>query len=580
MTTPPRAKKYRIRRHVPVAGAAPVPPPPTTPAEAPPRPMRTDTARARPPGGGEPGARFAAGAGSAAANAPGPLDALFAPPPSEDGFGLGPFPTAAQPLVLGPGERTSDEELAAIRTEGLTGRQLRIARRVAQRHGIDATSDFEAVRLLRRRGIDPFQRSNMLDLVVGETQTEAKVQLPQTVPKSRPQLPSTETLTPEKRAGEILKIQRDIARRRRKRMALLVTRLGFFVLLPTFIVGWYFFFMATPLFSTRSEFVIQQADTKMGGAGLSSLFSGTQFATSQDSVTVQGYLNSREAMQRLDRDLGFRAHWSQPSIDPVQRLDPNATAEEAYRQYQRNVKIGFDPTEGIVKMEVVAADPQVAAAFSQALIGYAEEQVDQLTYRLREDQMRGARESYEDAEMKVEESQRRVLDLQEQLGVLDPVSENSAVMAQITALQTQLDRKRLELAQLQSNTVPNQARVTGAQGDVDRLEEMISGLRANLTQSNDGAASLASVSGQLRIAEADLQTRQLMLSQAAQQMEVARIEANKQVRYLSTGVKPTAPDEAAYPRAGENTFVALLIFAGLYLMVSLTASILKEQVSA
>jgi capsular polysaccharide transport system permease protein len=88
------------------------------------------------------------------------------------------------------------------------------------------------------------------------------------------------------------------------------------------------------------------------------------------------------------------------------------------------------------------------------------------------------------------------------------------------------------------------------------------------------------ISGQMRIAEAELQTRQLMLSQAAQQMEVARIEANKQVRYLSTGVRPLAPDEPTYPRAFENTLVAMLIFGGLYLMMSLTASILKEQVSA
>ncbi|MEI4484907.1 capsule biosynthesis protein [Frigidibacter sp. MR17.14] len=593
MTIPPKALKYRIRRAAPGSAAlmspamAPQRPdvarpdplrvdPPQPEAARPnatrPEAARTETLRARAPGA-EPSR-------PAPAHQPSPLDQLFAAPPSEDGFGLGPFPTAKPDLVLAPSERTTEEELNAIRAEGLTGRQLRIARRVAQRHGIDATSDFEAVRLLRRRGIDPFQRSNMLDLVVTGAEAEAKVQLPQTVPKERPQLPAVETMTPERRAGEILRIQRDIARRRRKKMVLLLTRLAFFVLLPTLIVGWYYFRVATPLYATRSEFVIQQADTKMGAGNLSSLFSGTQFATSQDSITVQGYLNSREAMQRLDHDLGFRGHWSQPSIDPVQRLDPKATVEESYRLYQRNVKIGYDPTEGIIKMEVIAADPGVATAFAQALIGYAEEQVDQLTYRLREDQMRGARESYEDAERKVDDAQRRVLDLQEQLGVLDPVSENSAAMAQITALQTQLDRKRLELAQLESNDAPNAARVSGAQGDVQRLEGMIGELRGNLTKSMNGGASLAAVSGQLRIAEADLQTRQLMLSQAAQQMEVARIEANKQVRYLSTGVKPLAPDEATYPRAGENTFVALLIFSGLYLMVSLTASILKEQVSA
>ncbi|MDP5347517.1 MAG: hypothetical protein NWQ32_03895, partial [Paracoccaceae bacterium] len=57
-------------------------------------------------------------------------------------------------------------EIDAIRREGLTGRQLRMARRVAQKHGLAPTSDFDAVRLLRAEGIDPFQRTTMLDLVM------------------------------------------------------------------------------------------------------------------------------------------------------------------------------------------------------------------------------------------------------------------------------------------------------------------------------------------------------------------------------------------------------------------------------
>jgi len=566
MITPTKARKFRIRRATPApapsVGAAeaasaarpdmPVAPDPQRPAHG--TPVRAPMQRQHP------------------AEAP----MMVVPDTAEDdGFGPDRYPTAAPETVLGPTERTPEEEIAAIRAEGLTGRQLRMARRVAQRHGIEVTSDFEAVRVLRRRGIDPFQRSNILDLVVSEAQ-ESKIQLPQTT-RQTPQLPAAQQLTPERRAAEILKVQRSIARRRRRKLALLMTRLAFFVMLPTLIAGWYYFAIATPLYATRSEFVIQQAESR---ASIGSMFSGTQFATSQDAIVVQGYLESREAMLRLDRDLGFRDHWSQPGIDPLQRLAPNATDEATYRTYKRNVKIGFDPTEGKVKMEVIAVDPAVSAAFSEALIGYAEEQVDHLTQRMRADQMRGARESYDDAEAKVQAAQARVLEMQEKLGVLDPISENSVVMQQIGTFEVQLAQKRLELQQLNDNAQPNAARVSGVEGDIARLQGMIGSLRAQLTESTGGTASLAMISGQMRIAEAELQTRQLMLSQAAQQMEVARIEANKQVRYLSTGVKPLPPDEPTYPRAFENTLVAMLIFGGLYLMLSLTASILREQVSA
>ena len=61
---------------------------------------------------------------------------------------------------------TAEAEIETIKAEGLTGRQLRMARRVAQKHNLSASSDLDAVRLLRQKGIDPFKRSNMLELVV------------------------------------------------------------------------------------------------------------------------------------------------------------------------------------------------------------------------------------------------------------------------------------------------------------------------------------------------------------------------------------------------------------------------------
>jgi capsular polysaccharide transport system permease protein len=72
----------------------------------------------------------------------------------------------------------------------------------------------------------------------------------------------------------------------------------------------------------------------------------------------------------------------------------------------------------------------------------------------------------------------------------------------------------------------------------------------------------------------------MMLAQALQQMESARIEANRQSLYLLVGVFPIPPDAPAYPRAFENTLLAFLIFSGIYLLISMTVSILREQVSS
>jgi len=474
-------------------------------------------------------------------------------------------------------EMSVGQQIEAIRNEGLTGRQLRMARRVAHKYGLTPASDYDAVRLLRDKGIDPFQRHNMLQIVAPKG--EAENDLPQTTLAGRASLPSTEVDTSGARAKAILEIQRNIAKRRKQKLILLLTRLAFFVVLPTFLVGYYYYAIATPMYATQSQFLIQKAngpgDSKLGG-----LFSGTGLATSQDSVAVQSYLQSRDAMLRLDRDFGFKAHFSQDWIDPIQKLSEDASNEAAYKLYKRNVKIGYDPTEGIIKMEVIAADPDVSASYSNALISYAEERVDHLTTRLRADQMRGAHESYDEAEKEMLAAQEQVIKLKEQSNIISSDVAITLLTTKIAALEQVLVEEELSLEELKSNARPNPAKVTPLERKIASLKNKIAGYYAELTEDTENGESLARLTSQLAVAQVNLETRNLMLQSALQQLETARVEANRQTRYLSLGVSPTPPDEATYPRKFENTILAFLIFAGIYMMLSLTTSILREQVSA
>lgn len=459
-----------------------------------------------------------------------------------------------------------------------------MARRIAQKHGLAPTSDYDAVRLLRGRGIDPFQRSNMLELVVPASERsdagDGRIQLPQTLPKPRETLPSTHLSPADQRNRQISEIQQDIARRRRRKLRMLMLRLAAFVFLPTLIAGWYFFAFATPMYATKSEFLILQADSQGGSGGLGGLLSGTQFATSQDSIAVQSYLQSKDAMLRLDGDVGFKSHFTQESIDPIQRLTPNPNNEEAYAVYRKRVKVGYDPTEGVLRMEVIAADPMVSAEFSQALINYAEERVNKLSEQKRGDQMDDAKASFENAAAERRAAQEALVTLQIQGETLDPEAVIASIRSQINTVELQLLEKELQLAALLDNARPNQSRVDGARGDIRRLNEQLSELNAKMTDASQGENSLAQLSVRIQMAQADLATRDMLLQSALQQMEQTRMEANRQVRYLTTSVQPVPPQQASYPRAFENTILAFLIFAGIYLMISLTASILREQVTS
>ncbi|MEM8539123.1 MAG: capsule biosynthesis protein, partial [Pseudomonadota bacterium] len=127
---------------------------------------------------------------------------------------------------------------------------------------------------------------------------------------------------------------------------------------------------------------------------------------------------------------------------------------------------------------------------------------------------------------------------------------------------------------------PNEAQVSALRSQIENIESLIADIRSQMTSSSDSENSLATRNTELRLAEENYTFQTMLVQQALTQMETARIEANRQVRYLSQSVRPVIPDQATYPRAFENTILAFLIFSGIYLMISLTASILREQVSS
>ena len=159
-----------------------------------------------------------------------------------------------QPEAAPSTDLTPREEIELIKRENLTGRELRIARRMAQRHDLTPTSDLDAVRLLRRQGIDPFSKQeigSVLAPVPAEGQEPAAgVALPATVRNNPVSDHKPQVIDDNSREQEVRKIQRGLVKRRRRRLAILMVKLACYVMLPSVIAGYYFYKVATPMYAT------------------------------------------------------------------------------------------------------------------------------------------------------------------------------------------------------------------------------------------------------------------------------------------------------------------------------------------
>lgn len=480
-------------------------------------------------------------------------------------------------------------EIEKIKRENLTGQQLRMARKLAVKNKIDATSDLDAVRLLRLRGIDPFQDDTVIAQItpiqVPASQANNPAAAPQNLPANISQAAVGQPAAPAPldegtRLKEIARIQKDMVRRRRRRFVQSIAKLLIFVGIPTMIAGYYFYNEATPMYSTTSHFSIQKAENPVASGGGGLLPSANPLANAPDSIGIQDYLTAMAAMIRLDEEHGFRSEFQGEKIDPLQRLEDDATNEAAFKVYQKRVQIGFDPTEGILKMEVTTPNPETALLFNQSLISYAEEKINESTQRKRDDVMKGAMQSYAALEKKREIAAAALLSVQKEADTISTETKVGSISQQITTLETQLTEREIELILLEANPRPQKAKVDALKSIIDALKAKVVKLNEELTKGNAQSESLAETAAKIRGAESDLELATVMLAEASGSLETARIEAIRQTTFVSANVEPILPQEPSYPRKFENTLLAFLVFAGIYLMLALTASILREQISS
>ena len=146
-------------------------------------------------------------------------------------------------------------------------------------------------------------------------------------------------------------------------------------------------------------------------------------------------------------------------------------------------------------MEVIAASPDASVEFSNALIGYAEERVSNITQRLRDDQMKGAIESFEDAQIARNEALDRLVTLQQELSVIDSKTAVASIQQQIMSLEQEVDQMEKSLAIHMENARPNTSKVNALKTSIRSNKDLIEAKRAVLGREGIDADELERLAG-------------------------------------------------------------------------------------
>ena len=365
------------------------------------------------------------------------------------------------------------------------------------------------------------------------------------------------------------------SRRRPKRRFGLFAGFALFVLLPTFLVGFFYFSVASPQYAVETQFAVRGQDSNgaLDALGLSALPSTT--GQDQDSYVVQNYIESVQVVKdiRRDQDLDIRKFYARPFIDPLYRIAPDMPWVDFEDYWKWRIKAEYNSITGNTTFRVFAFTARDAHAIAEAVVTQAEEVVNDLSAELRASLIGTAEEEVARTEARLRDARLAVQLYQNATQVLDPqiaAEQESGITAQLEGELAELRTRRRALSATISVSSPTM-RVIDRQ--IEAIEAQLREQRRNIGSGteNAGQDNLAEVAGRFVELTLDAEFAQTAYTAALAALETALTDARKQQRYLATYIPPEAPSVSRHPKPFIYTLIAFVWFgfawiAGLFLL--------------
>lgn len=350
----------------------------------------------------------------------------------------------------------------------------------------------------------------------------------------------------------------------------------FTVLLPTSISILYFGVFASDVFISESRFAVRAPD-KPSQSGLGVLLKSSGFANAGDEVyAAQDFIQSRDALAQLDKDLGVLKAYSSKRISMFNRFDPlwsNETMEDFYDYYLQHVAIEHNASSSITTLTVRAYSPDQAHAINNRLLELAEALVNRLNERGRRDMIRFAEKEVLTSKQVATDTAVALTNFRNAKGVVDPEQQAAVQLQMISKLQDELIAARTQLAQLKTY-VKRSDQIPVVSTQIIELSRQID---EQMRQVVGDRKSLAGVAAQYQRLQLERQIADRQLAAAIASLEEARNEARRKQAYVERIVQPSMPDKAQEPRRLRGIFVTFVMGLVFWAICSLLLAGVREH---
>lgn len=359
---------------------------------------------------------------------------------------------------------------------------------------------------------------------------------------------------------------------RRLRARRLGLRLLLGVGVPTLLASIYYGALVQPQYESVTSFTIQSADGAGPGNALQLLVAAVPGTASRDVMLVREYVESRDMLALLIREHGWAEHYADANVDWFSRLAADAPFEDRYEYYLDHIDIEHDSQSGVLTLSVRAFSREKAQQLGQAILDASERMVNELNERARHDRIELSQAEVRRAEQRLSKARQDLRQLQAERGDLDPTRSAASLIEVRSRLESELAIARAELSTLSATLQPDAPQVVEQRRRVAALQRQIDEQSRRLSGADGEGLGDTIASFEPVVIEKEFAQR--AYESALTSLELARVDAARQHRYLVRIAGPSRPEDPAYPRFWYAVLTVLaLSFALLGIGTLLVASI-------
>lgn len=369
------------------------------------------------------------------------------------------------------------------------------------------------------------------------------------------------------------------ARPQQRRRRWLLASFILCVVLPSVLGTLYTTFFASDRYVAGAGFAVRNMHAG-GGSDLLGAFTGLSAggSTSSDGYMVLTYLESRDLLDRLEADAGFRALYGAREIDVVSRLRAGLDVEKVVTYWKRRIDTSYDPTSGIITFGVQAFSAADAQRVAELVLGYAQELVNQLSDQARKDAVGFAQTEVARAEQRLLAALKQVREFRERGESLDPAASAGAQIEILAGLETRLLETQARMAALGGTVDADAPSLASLRRQAEAIESQIKeksgGL--NMAGANEGLSQLLAEYEELQVEKTFAERA---YASALASLEAARVDAGRQQRYLAIYSQPSLPEFPLYPRKILYPVLLVVVAAGLWGIGTLLVYSVRDHLS-